>query len=77
MAICGCASLIYDCLYIKKINSMSKIPVTASKIKAKICNTCGMQKTCGDLRGFCLLVNYIPIVLVIGVLVFLMVTMPL
>jgi len=56
---------------------MSKMPVTASKIKAKICNKCGMQKTCGDLRGFCLLVNYIPIVFVIGLLIFLLVTMPL
>ena len=56
---------------------MSKIPVTVSKIKTKVCNACGLQKTCGDLRGFCLLVNYIPVVLVVGLLIFLLVTMPL
>ena len=56
---------------------MSKIPVTVSKMKAKICKTCGMQKSCGDLRGFCLLVSYIPVVFVVGLLIFLLVTMPL
>ena len=55
--------------------SMKKIIVKSSKIKEKICETCGLQDTCGDLPGFCALIYYIPIALVIVGLAYLLITM--
>ena len=57
--------------------SMKKITIKPSKIKEKICDTCGLQNTCGDLPGFCALIYYIPIVLVIVGLAYLLITMSL
>lgn len=54
---------------------MKKIPVKTSKIKEKICQTCGMQKHCGDLPGFCVLLYYVPVVLVVVGLTYLLITM--
>jgi hypothetical protein len=54
---------------------MKKIIIKPSKIKEKICDTCGLQNTCGDLPGFCALIYYIPIALVIVGLAYLLITM--
>ena len=51
------------------------INIKSSKIKEKICETCGMQKQCGDLPGFCVLLYYVPVVLVVVGLAYLLVTM--
>ncbi len=39
-----------------------KINIKSSKIKQKICETCGLKKSCGDLSGFCILLHYVPVV---------------
>jgi hypothetical protein len=56
---------------------MKKIPVTSSKIKEKICEKCVLKKSCGDLPGFCLLIFYVPVVLVVAGLAYLLITMQL
>lgn len=56
---------------------MKNIRITPSKIKEKICATCGLQKSCGDLPGFCLLIYYVPVVLVVIGLAFFLITMAL
>jgi hypothetical protein len=45
---------------------MKKISIKSSKIKEKVCQTCGLQKKCGDLPGFCLLIYYVPVALAVG-----------
>ncbi len=52
-----------------------KINIKSSKIKEKVCETCGLQKSCGDLPGFCLLLNYVPIVAVVVMLFYFLMTM--
>ena len=58
-------------------DGMKKITIKSSKIKEKICDTCGLRKTCGDLPGFCVLLYYVPIALVVAGLVYLLITMSL
>jgi len=45
------------------------------KIKEKICETCGLQKSCGDLPGFCALLYYVPVALVVVMLFYFLITM--
>jgi hypothetical protein len=54
-----------------------KIKIKRSKIKEKICDTCGLQNYCGDLPGFCALIYFVPIALVIAGLAYLLITMKL
>lgn len=54
-----------------------KITMKPTKIKEKICETCGLQNSCGDLPGFCLLIYYVPVGIVVVGLLYLLVTMPL
>jgi len=54
-----------------------KITTKSSKIKEKICETCGLKKSCGDLPGFCLLLTYVPVVLVVAMLLYFLITMSL
>jgi hypothetical protein len=54
---------------------MKKILIKSSNIKEKICDTCGLQKTCGGLSGFCALIYYIPIAVAIIVPVYFIITM--
>jgi len=42
---------------------MKKIITNTSTIKEKICDTCGLQKTCADLSGFFTLAYQVPITL--------------
>ena len=42
---------------------MKKITIKTSTIKEKVCDTCKLQKTCGDLSGLCALVYYVPVAL--------------
>ena len=53
------------------------ITTKTSIIKEKICENCGLQKSCGDLPGFCILLQYVPVILVVAGLVFLLITMKL
>ena len=54
-----------------------KIKKKPSKIKEKVCETCGMKKACGDLPGFCMLLYLVPVVLVIAGLAYLLLKMDL
>jgi len=54
-----------------------KIPTKISATKEKICATCKFKKSCGDLPGFCLLIYYGLIALVVFVLAYLLITMEL
>jgi hypothetical protein len=56
---------------------MKTIPIKSSKIKEMICERCGLRKPCGSLPGFCLLIYYIPVVLVVVGLAYLLATMAL
>jgi hypothetical protein len=51
--------------------------IKPERIKEKICETCKFKNSCGDLPGFCQLIYYVPIILVIAVLAYLLITMPL
>jgi len=51
--------------------------IKSSKIKEKVCETCGLQESCGDLPGFCLLLNYVPIVIVVVMLSYFLINMTL
>jgi hypothetical protein len=52
-----------------------KITIKSSKIKEKVCETCGLQKSCGDLPGFCVLIYSVPVFLVVVGLAYLLITM--
>jgi len=52
-----------------------KITSKASAIKQKICENCKFKKSCGDLPGFCILVHYGLIALVIAMLFYFLITM--
>ena len=54
-----------------------KKTIKSSKIKEKICQTCGLQKSCGDLPGFCILLYYVPVALVVVMLLYFLITMKL
>ena len=51
------------------------ITTKTSIIKEKICENCGLQKSCGDLPGFCLLIYSVPVFLVVVGLSYLLITM--
>ena len=42
-----------------------KLKIKSSKLKEKICENCILKKSCGDLPGFCMLIYYVPIALVV------------
>ena len=48
-----------------------------SKIKEKICENCRLQNSCGELPGFCQLIYYVPVIVVIAGLAYLLITMQL
>ena len=52
-------------------------PAQNTKIKEKICENCRLRKSCGDLPGFCMLIYYVLIALVVAGLVYLLITMSL
>jgi len=52
-----------------------KIIIKSSKLKEKVCENCKLQKSCGDLPGFCVLIYSVPIVLVVVGLAYLLITM--
>ncbi len=54
-----------------------KLKIKSSKLKEKICENCILKKSCGDLPGFCMLIYYVPIALVVLGLVYLLITMTL
>lgn len=54
-----------------------KIKIKSSQIKEKICEKCGLKESCGDLPGFCVLLHYVPIVLVVAMLCYFLITMTL
>lgn len=51
------------------------ITTKTSIIKEKICENCGLQKSCSDLPGFCVLIYTVPVVLVVVGLAYLLMTM--
>jgi hypothetical protein len=53
------------------------LKIKPSELKEKICENCPMRKSCGDLPGFCMLIYYIAIGLVVVGLVYLLITMSL
>jgi len=54
-----------------------KIIKIASNVKEKICENCKLKKSCGDLPGFCMMIYYVLIVLVVIMLAYFLVTMSL
>ncbi len=54
-----------------------KIKTNSPKIKKKICENCKLQNSCGDLPGFCQLIYYVPIIVVVAGLAYLLITMQL
>lgn len=54
-----------------------KIIAKAAVAKEKVCRTCAFRKRCGDLSGFCILIYNIPIVLIVVMLLYLLLTMSL
>ena len=50
-----------------------KIPIT----KQEICSRCKLNKTCGDLPGFCALISFIPIAVIVIMLAYFLITMDL
>jgi len=54
---------------------MKKITIKTSTIKEKVCDTCGLQKTCADLSGLCALVYYVPIALALTMVAYFLITM--
>jgi len=45
------------------------------KIKEKICEKCGLHKSCGNLPGFCSLTYLVPIIVVVVVWAYLLTTL--
>lgn len=54
-----------------------KIIAIAAVAKEKVCKRCAFRKRCGDLPGFCVLIYNIPIVLVVVMLLYLLLSMSL
>lgn len=54
-----------------------KIIAKASIAKEKICKKCAFKKHCADLPGFCMLISYVPVALVVVMLVYFLFTMTL
>ena len=52
-----------------------KITKKVSTVKEKICDNCTFKKSCGDLPGFCILLHYGLIALVIIMLSYFLATM--
>jgi len=53
------------------------LKIKPSKVKEKICDNCKLQKSCGDLPYFCILMYYIMIASVVAGLIYLLITMSL
>ena len=45
--------------------------------KEKICKRCALKNKCGDLPGFCVLIFYVPIALIVVMLIYFLMTMDL
>jgi hypothetical protein len=61
-----------------KIKTKSpKIKTKSPKIKKNICENCKLQNSCGDLPGFCQLIYYVPIIVVVAGLAYLLINMEL
>lgn len=54
-----------------------KITTKAATIKNKICKNCVLKKSCGDLPGFCMMLHYALIAVVVVVLSYFLITMKL
>ena len=54
---------------------MKKITIKSTTMKEKLCKTCGLQKTCRDMSGFCVLIYFVPIALAVAGLVYLIMTL--
>jgi hypothetical protein len=54
-----------------------KIIKKASTVKGKVCAGCKLKKACGDLPGFCMLVYYALIALVVAMLLYFLISMTL
>lgn len=54
-----------------------KIITKVSTVKENICVNCMLNKTCGDVRGLCMLTHYGVIVSVIATLLYFLITMDL
>lgn len=52
-----------------------KITTKASTVKEKICDNCMFKQSCGDLPGFCILLHYGGIALVVIMLTYFLLTM--
>jgi len=52
---------------------MKKI-TKASAAKEKICKRCSLKNKCGDLPGFCVLIFYVPIALIVVMLIYFLMT---
>ena len=55
---------------------MKKI-TKAGAAKEKICKKCALKNKCGDLPGFCVLIFYVPIALIVVMLIYFLMTMSL
>jgi hypothetical protein len=53
------------------------IRVLAMSVKQNICNKCKLRNRCGDLPGFCALIYYTPVVLLVFMLFYFFLTMDL
>lgn len=51
--------------------------IATKTIKQKVCNSCKLKKTCGDLPGLCMLLSYAQIVTVVIMLSYFLITMDL
>lgn len=54
-----------------------KINTKVSAAKENICKKCSLKNKCGDLPGFCVLIFYVPIALIVVMLIYFLLTMDL
>jgi hypothetical protein len=52
---------------------MKKI-TKAGAAKEKVCKRCSLKNKCGDLPGFCVLIFYVPIALIVVMLIYFLMT---
>lgn len=51
--------------------------LVAMSVKDKICKKCVLRNRCGDLPGFCALIYFVPVVLLVVMLLYFFMTMKL
>lgn len=51
--------------------------IVKNAIRHKVCNSCALENTCGDLPGICMLVNYAQLASVVVMLTYFLLTMDL